>query len=151
MEQSEGRLLARAVAIAAAAHQDQLDKAGAPYILHPLRLMMRAQSPAEQIVAVLHDVVEDSDWTLEQLAAEGFPDAILSALDCLTHRAGEEYAVTIARVLTHPLAVRVKLYDLEDNMTLTRLAEITEKDVERVRKYHQARQQLLAALESAAP
>jgi hypothetical protein len=137
------QLLARAVAIAAIAHQDQLDKAHAPYILHPIRLMMRAQIIEEQIVAVLHDVVEDSDWTLDQLAAEGFPPEIITAMDCLTRRPEETYDQFLDRVLTNALATHVKRYDLEDNMTLTRLASLSEKDLQRLQRYHKAHQKVI--------
>jgi hypothetical protein len=150
MEKTKPQLLARAIAIAAEAHQRQLDKAGSPYILHPLRMMMRAQSLDEQIVAVLHDVVEDSDWTLEQVALEGFGE-IITALDCLTHRPDEGYDDYLDRILTNRLATQVKFYDLEDNMTLTRLSALTERDLERVSKYHQAHHRLLEALVRARP
>lgn len=139
-------LLARAIAIAASAHQHQRDRANAPYILHPLRMMMRGQTLEEQIVAVLHDVVEDSDWTLEQLAAEGFPPQIVNAIACLTRRQDETYDEFIDRILPHPLATRVKRFDLEDNMTLTRLGQLTDKDVERLQRYHQAYQRVMANL-----
>jgi len=143
VEISLNQLLARAVAIAAIAHQDQRDKAGAPYILHPIRLMMRGQTINEQIVAVLHDVVEDSDWTLDQLAAEGFPPKIITALDCLTRRPEETYDQFLDRVLTNSLAIHVKLYDLEDNMTLTRLDQLSDKDLQRLQRYHQAHQRVM--------
>ena len=143
MEISLNQLLARAVATAAIAHQDQRDKAGAPYILHPIRLMMRGQTINEQIVAVLHDVVEDSDWTLDQLAAEGFPPKIITALDCLTRRPEETYDQFLDRVLTNSLAIHVKLYDLEDNMTLTRLDQLSDKDLQRLQRYHQAHQRVM--------
>src|SRR5438128_11871174 len=99
MEKTEADLLARAIAIAVEAHQAQLDKHGTLYLLHPLRVMLRAQSTAEQIVAVLHDVVEDSDWTLERLAVEGYPPKIIAALDCLTHRLEESYEAYLDRIL----------------------------------------------------
>ncbi|MBF2028750.1 MAG: phosphohydrolase [Oscillatoriales cyanobacterium C42_A2020_001] len=139
-------LLARAIAIAASAHQNQRDRANAPYILHPLRMMMRGQTLEEQIVAVLHDVVEDSDWTLEQLAAEGFPPQIVDAIACLTRRENENYDEFIDRILPNPLATRVKRYDLEDNMTLTRLAQLGDKDMERLHRYHTAHQRIMAKL-----
>lgn len=148
MSPSLNQLIGRAVAIAATAHQNQVDKANAPYILHPLRLMLRGQTPLEQIVAVLHDVVEDSNWTIEQLAAEGFPSEVIAALDCLTRRASESYDEFIDRVLTNPLATRVKRYDLEDNMTLTRMTTLTPKDIERLQRYHAVYQRLLKTLES---
>lgn len=142
-------LLGRAVAIAATAHQGQLDKANAPYIMHPLRIMMRCQTILEQIVAILHDVVEDSGWTLEQLAAEGFPDEAIAAIDCLTHRPNETYDESIDRVLLNPLATRIKRYDLEDNMTLTRMKALGEKDLERLQRYHKAHCRVMEALEKA--
>lgn len=148
MSPSLNQLLGRAVAIAATAHQNQVDKANAPYILHPLRLMLRGQTTLEQIVAVLHDVIEDSDWTLERLVAEGFPTEAIAALDCLTRRSDESYDEFIDRVLTNPLAARVKRYDLEDNMTLTRMAALTPKDVERLQRYHSVYQRLLKAIET---
>jgi len=139
-------LLAKAIAIAAIAHQHQLDKTKQPYILHPLRLMMRGQTPAEKIVAVLHDVVEDTEWTLEQLVSEGFPENIVVAIDCLSRQPEETYEQFIDRVLTNRLATQVKLYDLEDNMDTTRLNVLTEKDWERLQRYHQARRRVLKAL-----
>lgn len=135
-----------AVAIAASAHEGAFDKAGAPYILHPLRLMMRADGADAQMVAVLHDVIEDTHWTLEMLADEGFPPRVLHALDRLTRRDGERYEVFIDRVLTDPLATRVKLLDVEDNLDLKRLDALDEKSIERIQRYHHARARLLAAL-----
>lgn len=137
-------LLGRAVAIAAQAHQTQTDKAGAPYILHPLRIMMRGQTELEQLVGVLHDVVEDSDWTLDQLAAEGFPDEVIAALDALTRRPEESYDQFLDRVVQHAIAVKVKQYDLEDNMNLLRLATVTDADIQRLRRYHAAHQRLIS-------
>ncbi len=130
--------LARAVAIAAEAHRDQVDKYGAPYILHPLRVMMRMGTEEAMIAAVLHDVVEDSDWTLEALQAEGFAEAVLESVDRLTKRSGESYEVFIDRVMENPLARLVKLADLEDNMDPKRIRNISERDLERLQKYHRA-------------
>jgi len=146
MNQSLNALLGCAVAIAATAHQDQMDRANAPYILHPLRMMMRGQTMLEQIVAVLHDVVEDSDWTLEQLPSEGFPEEAIAAINCLTRRVDESYDEFIDRILVNPLATRVKRYDLEDNMTLTRLGALSDKDVDRLQRYHKAHRRVLEAL-----
>ena len=130
--------LERAILIAAQAHLGQRDKAGAPYILHPLRMMMRMESEAAMIAAVLHDVVEDSDWTLEQLRGEGFSEEVLQAVDCLTSREGETYDEFISRVRSSEIARRVKIADLEDNMNVKRIGEITPKDLARVEKYHRA-------------
>ena len=130
--------LERAIAIAATAHAGQLDKTGACYILHPLRMMMRLEDVDAKIVAVLHDVVEDTEWTFEALAGEGFSAEVLRALDCVTKREGEDYQAFVQRSAIDPLARRVKLMDLEDNMNLLRLSQVTAKDLERLQKYHQA-------------
>ena len=130
--------LERAILIAAQAHLGQRDKAGAPYILHPLRMMMRMESEAAMIAAVLHDVVEDSDWTLERLRGEGFSEEVLQAVDCLTNRGGETYDEFITRVRASAIARRVKIADLEDNMNVKRIGELTPKDMARIEKYHRA-------------
>jgi (p)ppGpp synthase/HD superfamily hydrolase len=133
----------RAASIAAAAHLGQFDKSGAPYVLHPMRLMLRASTPEEQMIAVLHDVVEDTAWTFEQLADEGFPPPVIAALDRLTKREGESYEAFIERIVVDPLASRVKLLDLEDNLDLKRLTRITPADLQRLERYHRARTRLL--------
>lgn len=140
--------LAKAIALAAQAHVDQVDKAGQPYILHPLRMMMRlatqpstldAQTFADaQIVAILHDVVEDTPITFDALRADGFPERILVALDCVTRRETESYDEFIARAYDNPVARLVKLADLEDNMDLKRIDFLDARAVERLNRYHQA-------------
>ena len=130
--------LEKAILIAAQAHMGQRDKGGAPYILHPLRMMMRMESEAAMIAAVLHDVVEDSGWTLEQLRGEGFSEEVLLAVDCLTRRDGESYDEFVARAQADPIARRVKIADLEDNMNVKRIGEMTPKDLARIDKYHRA-------------
>ena len=127
-----------AISIAAQAHKGQKDKAGAPYLLHPLRMMMRMTSEAAMMAAVLHDVVEDTDWTLERLRQEGFSDEVLEAVDCLTHREGESYEEFVARVRANPMARQVKIADLEDNMNIRRMSRLGAKDLERLEKYHRA-------------
>ena len=130
--------LGKAIAIAAQAHQEQYDKAGAPYILHPLRMMLRMSSEAEMMAAVLHDVVEDTGWTLDQLRQAGFAEEVVQAVECLTHRDHETYDEFVARVRTNVIASKVKLADLEDNMDMRRLRTLTEQDTQRLHKYHQA-------------
>jgi (p)ppGpp synthase/HD superfamily hydrolase len=130
--------LERAILIAAQAHLGQRDKGGAPYILHPLRMMMRMESEAAMIAAALHDVVEDSAWTLEQLRDEGFSEEVLQAVDCLTRRDGETYDEFVARAGANAIARRVKIADLEDNMNVKRLGEMTPKDLARIEEYHRA-------------
>ena len=130
--------LGKAIAIAAQAHQGQYNKAGAPYILHPLRMMLRMSSEAEMMAAVLHDVVEDTGWTLDQLRQAGFAEEVVQAVECLTHRDHETYDEFVARVRTNVIASKVKLADLEDNMDMRRLSTLTEQDTQRLHKYHQA-------------
>lgn len=130
--------LGKAIAIAAQAHQEQYDKAGAPYILHPLRMMLRMSSEAEMMAAILHDVVEDTHWTLDKLRQAGFAEEVVQAVECLTHRDHETYDEFVARVRTNVIASKVKLADLEDNMDMRRLSTLTEQDTQRLHKYHQA-------------
>lgn len=130
--------LERAIAIAAQAHAGQVDKGGAPYILHPLRVMLGLQRPEERIVAVLHDVLEDSAVPLEQLRGEGFSAAVLAALSALTKVEGEDYPAFIRRAAANPLARRVKLADLADNSDLSRIPEPGAEDLRRLEKYRQA-------------
>ena len=131
--------LERAIQIATEAHHGQVDKAGNDYILHPLRVMELGNSLEEKIVGVLHDVVEDTDWTFERLADEGFSPIILDALRCVTKLSeNEPYDHFIARVQANPLAIAVKLNDLSDNMDIRRLKTLTEKDFIRLQKYHKA-------------
>jgi len=127
-----------AIALASQAHLGQKDKGGSVYILHPLRVMMQMEYEDAKIVAVLHDVVEDSAFTFDDLKNEGFSDDILDALRCLTKEQGETYENFIERVLTNRLATDVKIADIKDNMDVTRLKTMTEKDLERIKKYHNA-------------
>jgi len=136
--------LERAIEIATEAHCGQLDKAGNEYIGHPLRVMAMGQTTEEKIAGVLHDVVEDSSWTFEQLAAEGFSPRIIEALRCVTRLSeSEPYDRFIARIKGNPLAVAVKLNDLTDNMDIRRLPYISDKDVKRLKKYLKAYKQLI--------
>ena len=131
-------LLERAIEIALIKHKGQIDKAGQPYILHPIRLMLKMQTEEEMIIAVLHDAVEDSDLTFDDLRNEGFTKNIIEALDCVTIRknVNESYDQFISRILQNKLAIKVKIADLEDNMNILRLKQITEKDVYRLKKYY---------------
>ena len=131
--------LQRAIAIAVAAHHSQRDRNGAPYILHPLRVMLRVGTAEQQIAAVLHDVVEDTPWTLDALRAEGFSKAVVHAVDCLTRREGEDYFDFVLRSKSDPIARVVKLADLEDNMDVNRMTQVADKDVERLNRYKRAK------------
>jgi len=130
--------LERAIEIAAKAHAGQMDKAGQPYVLHPLRMMLAVATPEARIAAVLHDVVEDTAVTLKELEGEGFTAEVLEAVEALTKREGEDYEAFIRRVAPNPIAREVKLADLRDNSDLSRILEPTERDRERVKKYRRA-------------
>ena len=148
MNKSES-LLEKAIEIALEAHRGQNDRYGAPYILHPLRVMNRMNTELEKIIAVLHDVVEDTEWTFADLRKEGFSEKVITALDCLTKRENEPYESLISRAASNPLARRVKLADLEDNMDARRLKNFTPKDAERFAKYIAAWRRLLGVEVSA--
>jgi (p)ppGpp synthase/HD superfamily hydrolase len=130
--------LERAIAIAAEAHAGQWDKAGNPYILHPLRVMLAVTATEERIVAALHDVVEDTPWTLEALRAEGFSNVVVAAVDAMTRRAGEDYFEFVRRAAAHPIARPVKIADLRDNMDMARIAAPTARDDARIDRYREA-------------
>ncbi len=130
--------LEKAIQIALKAHEKQVDKAGKTYILHPLRLMVQMPTEELQIIAVLHDVVEDSKYIFEDLEKEGFSAEVIEALKALTKQKDEQYDDFIKRVKGNPLAVQVKLADLKDNSNLDRLQNPTEIDLERVEKYKKA-------------
>lgn len=135
--------LERAIEIAVEAHRGQVDKAGCEYVEHPLRVMAAGRTLEEKVVGVLHDVVEDSDWTFERLEAEGFSADVVEALRCVTKLSSDEpYDRFIARIKKNPLAVAVKLNDLTDNMDVRRLPYISDKDVKRLKKYLKAYKQL---------
>ena len=140
-------MLNKAIEIAAKAHDGQVDKGGAPYILHPLRVMLNCKSETAKVCAVLHDVVEDTNITLDDLKDVGFTDEIRTALNCLTKRKGENYDDFIDRVLTNETACWVKLADLADNMDLTRIQNPTVKDAERILKYKRASERITDALD----
>jgi len=100
------------------------------------------KSEDEKIVAVLHDIVEDTNISLNDLRNEGFSEEVVSAVECLTKQDGENYDSYIERISFNPLAVKIKLADLEDNRDLTRLPEVTDKDLERLEKYDKALEKL---------
>jgi hypothetical protein len=130
--------LEKAIVIAAKAHEGQVDKAGAPYILHPLRVMLSVSTDEERITALLHDVVEDCGVSLDALRAEGFSEIVIDAIDSVTRRLGESYETFVHRAASNPIGRQVKLADLEDNSDLSRIANPTAQDHERVAKYRRA-------------
>lgn len=136
------QLLALAIAIAHKAHDGQLDKAGKPYITHPLTVMAQMDTIESKIVAVLHDAIEDSDLTITDLAQQGFPDLITEAIAAITKLDAEDYADYIGRVKSNAIARKVKIADVTHNMDLSRIANPTAKDFQRLEKYKQILDQL---------
>ncbi|TKW64979.1 MAG: HD domain-containing protein [Paracoccus denitrificans] len=134
-----------AITIATEAHRGQQDKGGQPYILHPLRLMLAAANHDERIVALLHDVIEDSDWTLDELLARGLSARQADALDAVTRRNDEGYDAFIRRAGADPLGRAVKILDLQDNSDLSRIAAPGEVDHARIEKYRRALALLLSS------
>lgn len=130
--------LQRALEITVEAHKYQKQKDGTPYALHPIRLSLSLENEEQKIVALLHDVVEDTDWTFEDLEREGFSGTIMAALRLLTHTDGSPYDKYVERLATNPLARIVKIADLTDNMDFKRIPEPTDKDFARLQKYHRA-------------
>ena len=137
--------LERAIEIAASAHAGQTDKAGQPYVLHPLRVMLSVSSEDERIAAVLHDVVEDTSWTIDMLRREGFSDKVLEAVDALTKRDDESRIDAAQRVARNPVARRVKLADVTDNMDLSRISDPQESDYARMEEYKAVKKLLVKA------
>ena len=131
-----------ALEIALKAHRNQKDKGGTPYILHPLAVMNRVETINEKIVAVLHDVVEDTEILLEDLRSYGFQEEIINAVDGLTRRVDEPYDEFIDRVKNNSISRIVKLADIQENMDLSRLRDITDEDYKRNEKYQIALEKL---------
>ena len=132
-----------AILLAVKAHRGRKDKARAAYILHPLRVMLRMKTREERIVAVLHDVIEDTNWTLEDLRKAGYSQKSIRSLDSLTRRDGEEYEEFIKRVKRNPLARKVKVSDLKDNLDLARIKKPRKSDFMRMEKYRRALSELV--------
>ncbi len=127
-----------AIRLAVEAHHGQRDRYGQPYVLHPLRVMFRLHSETDRIVGVLHDVIEDTSRTTEDLRRMGYSEEILTALDSVTKRVGERYGEFVLRSKANPIGRRVKLADLEDNMDVRRMQEVTLEDTKRLARYRQA-------------
>lgn len=132
----------RAIEIAARAHAGQVDKAGAPYIFHPLRLMFAVKTPEQKMAAILHDVVEDTDVTFEYLRAEGFSTEVLDAVKALTKADGEARLDAARRAAGNAIARVVKLADVTDNMDISRFTNPSEKDYARLIEYAQVKELL---------
>ena len=132
--------LERAIEIAVEAHKGVLDKGGNPYVLHPLRMMFAVKTEEEKIVAVLHDVIEDAiGWEFRRLEKEGFSAAVIDALRSVTKiTEDEDYDAFIERAMSNPIGKQVKIADIRDNLDVTRIIELTEKDMTRLNKYKKA-------------
>lgn len=130
-----------AVQMALDAHEGQTDKSGETYILHPLRLMQKVETREQKIVALLHDVVEDSDRTFEDLEEE-FSEEIISAVKCMTKKDGESYSEFIQRAKENDIAIEVKKADIRDNLNVERLDDLEESDLQRIKKYHRSLNEL---------
>lgn len=116
-------------------HQNQVDKSGMPYVFHPWHVAEEMTNENATIVALLHDIVEDTDVTLEQLINMGFNNEVVEAISCMTHREGEEYLDYVNRLSANSIARKVKLADLKHNMDYTRLDNVSEKDLAKLEKY----------------
>lgn len=131
-------VIATSVEVALQAHDGQVDKAGKPYIHHPLRLMAKMDDEISKAVAVLHDVIEDSDFTANDLIARGIPFDVVTRVEALSRRDGESYMQFIDRIAPDEITRKVKIADLKDNMDLSRLPEVTDVDTKRNARYQKA-------------
>ncbi len=138
------KLLELAIAIAHQAHAHQIDKAGQPYISHPLTVMAQMDTTESKVVAVLHDAIEDSDLTIEKLTLQGFPEIITDAILAITKFDDELYEDYILRVKSNAIARKVKIADVTHNMDISRIAHPTDKDFQRLEKYRRVLKELSA-------
>ena len=127
-----------ALSIARQAHEGQLDKAGVDYIEHPIYVASQVDTEEEKAVALLHDVIEDSPFTAEELLLAGLPETVVTAVQILSKKKGQDYQTYLENVKSNSLARVVKLADLKHNSDLSRLETITDKDLERLEKYKKA-------------
>ena len=131
-------LTKKALQLSFEAHKNQVDKSGMPYVYHPFHLAEQMKTEETVIVALLHDVVEDTDYTLDNIRAMGFPDSVVKALALMTHDKSVPYMDYVAKIKDNPIAKAVKLADLKHNSDLTRLEMVDEKALKRVEKYTEA-------------
>lgn len=128
----------KALKLSFEAHKDQLDKSGMPYVFHPFHLAEQMTDEDTTVVALLHDVVEDTDYTLDDLRVMGFNEKVIEAIGLMTHAEGVPYMEYVAKIKENPIAKAVKLADLTHNSDSSRLDNITEKDTARREKYKNA-------------
>lgn len=135
-------MLAKAIKLCYEAHKNQVDKGGSPYYLHPIYVALNMKTEEQKIVALLHDVVEDTEITIEDLKNKGFSKKIVDAVEVITKKK-ESYETYLRKVKENDLARAVKIGDIKNNMDVSRLKEITEKDIARIEKYRKALAYLL--------
>ena len=135
-------LTKKAMKLCFAAHKDQVDKSGMPYVFHPFHVAEQMTDELSTVTALLHDVVEDTPYTLEDLRAMGFPEPVLAALTLLTHGEDVPYLDYVAQIKANPIARAVKLADLRHNSDLSRLSQVDAAALERVEKYKKAMEML---------
>ena len=131
-------LTKKALKLCFEAHKNQYDKSGMPYVFHPFHLAEQMTTEETTVVALLHDLVEDTDYTIADLTEMGFPKAITEAIQLMTHGEGVDYFAYVAAIKENPIAKAVKIADLTHNSDLTRLDEVTEKALSRREKYQKA-------------
>ncbi|MDK4703851.1 GTP pyrophosphokinase [Rhizobium sp. CNPSo 4062] len=136
-------MLSKAIQLAAYWHKGQVDKGGAPYILHPLRVMLAMEDPTDKIVAVLHDILEDTDLKPDDLRAHKFSAEVRDAVQALTRQDGEDYFDFVRRAAANPIARRVKLADIADNLDPARIIASDPNGPSRRQRYKKARSMLL--------
>ncbi len=135
-------IIEKSLSIALEAHKGQRDKAGESYILHPLRIAHNFSDPEYIATALLHDVIEDSDYTEQKLLGEGIPSQVVEAVKALTKPKGVDYMQYLQGVKANEIARQVKLKDIEDNLNVLRLESLDVEDLERVERYHKAHRYL---------
>ena len=135
-------LTKKAMKLCFAAHKDQVDKSGMPYVFHPFHVAEQMTDELSTVTALLHDVVEDTPYTLEDLRQMGFPEPVLAALALLTHGEDVPYLDYVAQIKANPIARAVKLADLRHNSDLSRLSQVDAAALERVEKYKKAMEML---------
>ena len=135
-------LTKKALVISFNAHKEQVDKSGMPYVYHPYRIAEQMNDEYSTCVALLHDVIEDTDITLKDLKDEGFPQEVIEAIALMTHDGDTPYFDYIRRIKTNPIATAVKLADLQDNSNYERLDKVEIKDLQRLEKYREAKRML---------
>ena len=138
MNTVEQSMVDLALSIARQAHEGQLDKAGVDYIEHPIYVASQVDTEEEKAVALLHDVIEDSPFTAEELLLAGLPETVVAAVQILSKKKGQDYQTYLENVKSNPLARVVKLADLKHNSDLSRLRSVTDNDLERLEKYKRA-------------